>query len=271
MAALRNRMIKFLDRLFHRAPGEDTVPLSVGFHADGLSLSVGGGPPQRLLPVTGVDQTRPRDLYVYAHVDASGSIFYVGRGTGRRAWSKDRETTWVYYVTHHLQGVYTVQILADGLSVEDAEELESRWIAQENDGLVNLQNMARGLDREACDRRDALMRQHKQIFELARSLESTDLSGAIHGYTQALALLKEFSVISFEKGLYGKLFAEQQAINGPFGQITLLDRLTLCLIKAGRPAEAQSMATDYFSVFKKDRNLTVAKAIEKRLAKHAAR
>ena len=46
--------------------------------------------PGLLEPAADADQKHPRRYYVYAHLDSSGQIFYVGKGTGRRAWSTDR-------------------------------------------------------------------------------------------------------------------------------------------------------------------------------------
>lgn len=57
-------------------------------------------------------------FYVYAHVKKSGEIFYLGKGKGRRAWSKkDRNDEWHKIVLEH--GISPV-ILADGLSEESA-------------------------------------------------------------------------------------------------------------------------------------------------------
>lgn len=61
-------------------------------------------------------------------------------GTRKRAWSGDRHLLWHRYVTHHLGGVHTVQILADDLSSDDTGELEGDWIAQERTTLVNWVN-----------------------------------------------------------------------------------------------------------------------------------
>jgi hypothetical protein len=56
------------------------------------------------------------NFYVYSHFDKNGNCFYIGKGTGRRAWSKDRHSVWVYYIEKCLLNEYTVKIIKDGLS-----------------------------------------------------------------------------------------------------------------------------------------------------------
>lgn len=66
------------------------MEISIKITNAGIHISAGneaGKPPQRSATA---DQTNPRRFYVYAHEDKSGNIFYVGKGTGRRAWSPDR-------------------------------------------------------------------------------------------------------------------------------------------------------------------------------------
>jgi hypothetical protein len=251
-----------------RPSAADQIELRAGIGNLGAEISLGTAstalPP--LQPGANVNQSSPRDCYVYAHVDPQGNIFYIGRGSGRRAWSRDRERLWQRYVETHLHGKYAVRILADGLSPADAENLEARWMDQENEGLINLQNMARRIDLDALRRRDELMARNKELLEQAKALERTDREAAIARYEEAFALLKQFAVIRFETGLYGRIFAEHAEENGPIGQISLLDRLTLCLVRAGRPDEARRYASEYFSIFKSERSLAAAATITKRLA-----
>lgn len=57
-----------------------------------------------------------RDFYVYVHRDQRGSIFYVGKGKGDRAWSTDRHPIWHRYVETRLGGHYSVEIIEKNLT-----------------------------------------------------------------------------------------------------------------------------------------------------------
>jgi hypothetical protein len=93
---------------------------------DNNGIHIGSGKADRLFPDPTADQVKPRESYVYAHVDPSGNIFYIGKDTGRRAWSDDRHSFWQRYVDTMAGGKYQVLILADGLSANEAESLESK-------------------------------------------------------------------------------------------------------------------------------------------------
>ncbi len=77
--------------------------------------------------------------YVYAFRDAAGSAFYVGKGSGDRAYDAERHNhgRLGYYVAKILGGPYTVQILKGELSADDAEELEALLIQKFGRQLVN--------------------------------------------------------------------------------------------------------------------------------------
>jgi len=87
-----------------------------------------------------------KDYYVYAHRDLSRNIFYIGKGTGRRAWSKDRDIVWKRYVNERLGGQYEVEILTNNLSEPEAESLECELINEHGHNLVNWTNPGRQFD-----------------------------------------------------------------------------------------------------------------------------
>ena len=88
----------------------------------------------------------PQDFYVYIHRKATtGEIFYVGKGTGRRAWtSKSRNVYWHRVVKKH--GL-VVEIVLDGLQEWAALELEIDCIAlhgRKSTGYGSLINLTDG-------------------------------------------------------------------------------------------------------------------------------
>lgn len=67
------------------------------------------------------------DFYVYAHRKATtGEIFYIGKGTGRRAWNLQRNSLWSRTVKKH--GLI-VDIVQAGLREWAAHEIECDLIA----------------------------------------------------------------------------------------------------------------------------------------------
>jgi hypothetical protein len=78
----------------------------------------------------------PVGFYVYKHEDAFGNVFYVGKGKGQRAWSKARTNKrWNEFTKSNL---YTVSIVADNLSEDQAIEIESELFRKYRDQLFNV-------------------------------------------------------------------------------------------------------------------------------------
>lgn len=80
-------------------------------------------------------------FYVYFHLKPDGQIFYIGKGSGRRAWSKNlRNKHWWNVVNKY--GL-VVQIYEDNLLEEDAFDLEAELIKKHRSSS-NLVNIADG-------------------------------------------------------------------------------------------------------------------------------
>ncbi len=77
----------------------------------------------------------------------SEASFYIGKGTGRRAWeqgARARHDFWHWYVQRHLNGKYCVEILADDLDADEAEIQEDAWMSYlDPDRLINWANYYR--------------------------------------------------------------------------------------------------------------------------------
>lgn len=234
-----------------------------------LSLHDGGGP-KLLKPAADANQENPRRSYVYAHADSAGKIFYIGKGERRRGWSADRHPLWRRYVEKHLGGNYQVRILQDNLSAGKAEEVEAAWVAQCSEDLVNWVNMGRATDFQLLERYHELRDANRSLIQEAKAIEKRDFVQAVKMYVQAIEAIPGYAFINYEKGLAGQLLGEEADELGRSGEIEALDRLTMCLIKVKRPAEASEQAKSYFAIYRRDLQMAASQRIAKRIEKAPA-
>ncbi len=237
-----------------------------GFGSKGVSIIANEDEPEKLSPSPSADQESPRRFYVYGHYDSSGVPFYIGKGSGRRAWSTHkRHHLWQRYVTKNLGGDYRVKILHDDLDEDGAESLESAWIAQETSTLVNWVNLGRETDFDACDEYWRLRKPNRLRIDEAKSLEKEDLEAAVALYKQAILATSEYAFLQTEKGLVGDLLGQETMEKGVKGELVAIDRLTLCLCRLGRKEEAREEAERYFTDYRRDLELKQAQAVLKRV------
>lgn len=246
------------------------VKLWAEINGEGISLRASDQPPEKLKPSSSANQDAPKRDYVYAHLTMDEVPFYIGKGTGRRAWDDSRHGLWHRYVANHLDSKYKIVILVDDLAPERAEELESAWIAQESETLVNWINFGRKTDFEALKRFHALQGENRERVARARQMEKSEPDLAIASYYEALRNIAAYAKLRTEGGLVGTLLDEERTEYGYSGELMVLDRLTLCLVRLGRGSEAKAVAEQYFNEYRCDERLSAAGAIKKRVAKAAA-
>lgn len=214
-----------------------------------------------------IDQAKPQRNYIYAHLDKNGNIFYIGKGNGRRAWSKERHHLWTRYVEKHFGGEYTIEILNDDLDDEEAEEIEAEWISYYSTSLVNWINMGRETDFKALDLFHKKRNANRLLIAEARQLEKTNLEQAAKMYIQAIETIRSYCSINYEGGLVGQLLQEEAEELGYRGEIEAIDRLSLCLIRLGSPVEAVERVKTYFETFPRDLRYAKTEKIMKRIEK----
>jgi hypothetical protein len=83
------------------------------------------------------------NFYIYVHTKTTdNSIFYVGRGTGRRCTSvKNRNAHWNHIVAKH--GFFS-EIVEENLTSDEANEKEKLWIKNFRDAGNKLCNLTDG-------------------------------------------------------------------------------------------------------------------------------
>jgi hypothetical protein len=222
-------------------------------------------PEERLQRNPATDQARPKNCYVYAHLTKADVPFYIGKGKGRRAWDGDRHYFWHRYVQKRLKGEYSVVILDDGIPEDRVDAVESDWIAQEAETLVNWINAGRKTDFDAIALFHRLRGENRARLQAGRDVEDADIDEAIRLYRGCVDAVYAYASIQYEGGLLGELIDEEREEFGMSGDIYMIDRLTVALKKAKRIDEARDAASRYFAKYKRDLDHSVATNIRKRL------
>lgn len=209
---------------------------------------------------SGSSTLNEKGFYVYVHETMSGEVFYVGKGTGRRAWVKGRDIHWNNYVENHLNNEYQVRIVYENLSEEEALNKEAELMAHYGDQLLNRQNMSRQLDIDALNNRNRLIEESEKLALEAELESNLELKSNL--FIEALNYHKKSATIVFEKGLFGKLSEER-----PLGNIRLLDKTIRSLIASEKKEEAMRIFEQYFIDYPQDKELksvpSILKVIER--------
>jgi hypothetical protein len=241
--------------------------MKIRFGPNSLNISFGDGSTEKEPPRASPDQKHPKGFYVYGHYDAKGSLFYVGKGTGSRAWSPDRHYLWTRYVQKNLGGKFDVKIIADGMRADEADEFEANLIAEHGDTLVNWVNMGRRSDDKLLNQFHALRNANRKFIDETKILEKTDLEAAIKNYKTAIEKTGEYAFMDFEAGLIGQLLKDECDELGRCGEPLALERLTMCLLKLGRVSEAAEVSAAYFSRYRRDLEKQFSERVKARINK----
>lgn len=173
--------------------------------------------------------SKPGRYYVYVHKGIDGTVFYVGKGTGDRAFSKDRQPEWHYYVEKILNKQYNVEIVKEGISDEDANRIEESLLAEHAATVINRQNMHSPVDsRKLIDYSDTI-RAYSDTFRSAQGLDKEGkYKEAIEKYETAYEhYTKAMSLNDYDQGARRLLPKERIA------PAQLADSYSKCLAKQG--------------------------------------
>ena len=143
-------------------------------------------------------------------------------------------------------------------------------MVQESDTLVNWINLGRKTDLEALQRFHELKCENRERVATGKKLEKSEPESAVALYYEALRAIPGYAKLKTEEGLVGALLDEERAELGYSGELAVLDRLTLCLMRLGRGCEAKEVTDWYFNEFSFDAHRSVAAVIIKRVAKATA-
>ena len=109
-----------------------------------------------------------------------------------------------------------------------------------------------------------IRRASDELSAAAKACEDVDLDRAVEQYRQALVKSIEAEMFSTSRSIFPGNDADARHVN-------VLDRLTLCLIRRGRVAEASDEVASYFARFPTVKSTKVGLAILKRVEKASVR
>jgi hypothetical protein len=230
-----------------------------------IRLAIGLGQPVSLN-----EPCKPGPFYVYVHRDNAGTVFYVGKGTEQRAYSLDRQPEWHEYVSMRSGGKFSVEILRDNISEDDALLMEDALMAQHATTIINRQN----IHAPYAPAKMASYAEAARSYDhhLKRAIELVKKGALVEAFTEfENAYLVYFDVV--KNSDYG-LGARQQLSTAQFNfhPHRLADLYTKALAKAGRHRELIAFAERYFRDYGDASNPT-EQALGKRMerARKAAR
>ena len=195
---------------------------------------------------------KPGRFYVYVHRDAKGAVFYVGKGTGDRAYSRDRPPEWNEYVSKKSGGKFSVEIVRDRISEEDALQVEDAVMAEYASSIINRVNMHAPYDAGKMMAYTEAFGSYNMGLERAMRLtEAGKLDEAVAEFEAAY--VHYFDVIkNHDYDLGARQGLASTGFN--FHPHALADRYTKALSKAGRYGELVAFGERYFRDYGKPSN-----------------
>lgn len=123
---------------------------------------------------------------------------------------------------------------------------------------------SRQLDHVQAAKYQGMRSAARLLQQNSKTLEATDIDQAINGYRNAMRLHIESAGIQIYIAVRP---TNTEPLFPQSGDIDCIDRLTLCLCKAGKASDAKDAMDEYFAAFPKDAELKAAEKVRKRVAK----
>ncbi len=192
---------------------------------------------------------QPGKHYVYVHKGPDGTVFYVGKGTGTRAYSKDRGDDWNWYVKNVLGDQFSVELVRENISEADALELEDLLMQRHGATIINQQNFHSPLDQKKFTAYSDAMKLYSDARNNAEALAA---SGAINAAIAAFGTAYDQYLSAMQNSDYDlgarRLLRESGICDRH--PTTLADVYTKVLAKSARWAELAVFGDRYFTDFK---------------------
>ena len=184
------------------------------------------------------------NFYVYGHYKPNGTIFYIGKGYGNRAWNTDNRNNF-WYNTVNKHGTYQVVLLHEHLSETEAfnkeiEEIEF-WGRRKDGGfLINLTDGGEGASgyvftaEQLVKKKASMLALYQDPEARAKqkaALQKLHQDPAVRAKRKAAmhGQVREFSVISPD----GTLYLNIRGVN-EFCRIHGLHQSNMCAVLNGK-------------------------------------
>ncbi len=205
--------------------------------------------------------------YVYLHRGQSDEVFYVGKGKGSRAFSKDRDDLWRHYVKTRCEGRYEVEIVKRFETDDDALNLESDLIALFGERTVNWINSARKIDYELNARFHKLRKANWTKITAAAALVKINPEEAESAFRKAIADIAEYARVNWEQGFLAELrreIAPGWNCHLTAQDLSALNKLTVLLKSQARWHDLIAVTDDFFENYPESRHQGIAQQVIKR-------
>jgi hypothetical protein len=192
---------------------------------------------------------KPGKHYVYVHKGPDGIVFYVGKGTGNRAYSRDRGPDWNWYVKNVLGDQFSVELVRENVSEADASELEDLLMQRYGATIINLQNFHSPKDQAKFMAYADAIKLYSDVRNEATSLAASDkideaMAAFLTAYDHYLAAMQNSDYdLGARRRLRGSGLYE-------YHPTALADACTKMLAKSARYAELVTFGDRYFADFK---------------------